>query len=79
MPTISYIERRVPKEKVVKDVKIVIKEGSQPEVYTEEHEKMLGDHKETWALYVDGYDVEGNRIYDAYDGKSCHQCRFWIR
>ncbi|XP_076896353.1 uncharacterized protein LOC143549315 [Bidens hawaiensis] len=36
---------------------------------------MLGDHKETWKLAVDGYDDEGNRIYDGYAGKSCHQCR----
>ncbi|KAI3804975.1 hypothetical protein L1987_26913 [Smallanthus sonchifolius] len=75
LPTVSYSERCIPKEKIVKNVTIVIKEGSKPEVYTEEHEKMLGDHKETWKLFVDGYDVEGNRIYDAYDGKSCHQCR----
>lgn len=75
IPTVSYSEMRIPKEKVIKDVKIVIKEGSQPEVYTEEHEKMLGDHKETWTLVEDGYDAEGNRMYDAYEGKSCHQCR----
>ncbi|KVI01967.1 Zinc-finger domain of monoamine-oxidase A repressor R1 [Cynara cardunculus var. scolymus] len=77
MPTVSYSEKRVPnsKDKPIKDVKIEIKKGSQPEVYTEEHEKMLGDHKETWTLYVDGYDGEGNRIYDTYEGKSCHQCR----
>ncbi|KAK1431204.1 hypothetical protein QVD17_14501 [Tagetes erecta] len=75
LPTVSYKEERTRKQKVVKDVVIVIKEGSQPEVYTEEHEKMLGDHKETWTLLVDGYDAEGNRVYDAYDGKSCHQCR----
>ncbi|KAI3702467.1 hypothetical protein L6452_28205 [Arctium lappa] len=77
LPTISYSEKRVPdsKDKPIKDVKIEIKEGSQLEVYTEEHEKMLGDHKETWTLMVDGYDDEGNRIYDTYEGKSCHQCR----
>ncbi|XP_022028218.1 cell division cycle-associated 7-like protein [Helianthus annuus] len=75
LPTVSYVEKRDPKEKVVKNVVIVIKEGSKPEVYTEEHEKLLGDHKETWKLAVDGYDDEGNRIYDAFEGKSCHQCR----
>ncbi|XP_076957547.1 uncharacterized protein LOC143633074 [Bidens hawaiensis] len=75
LPTVSYKERRTPKEKVVKNVVIVIKEGSKSEVYTEDHEKMLGDHKETWKLAVDGYDDEGNRIYDRFAGKSCHQCR----
>ncbi|XP_023769648.1 uncharacterized protein LOC111918216 [Lactuca sativa] len=77
LPTVDYSEMRVPNsnQKVIKDVKIEIKEGSQPEVYTEEHEKALGDHKETWTLCVDGYDDEGNRMYDAYAGKSCHQCR----
>ncbi|XP_071727080.1 uncharacterized protein [Rutidosis leptorrhynchoides] len=75
IPSVCYVEKREKKEKVIKDVIIVIKEGSKPEVYTEEHEKMLGDYKETWTLMVDGYDDEGNRMYDAYDGKSCHQCR----
>nr|GEZ57495.1 cell division cycle-associated protein 7-like [Tanacetum cinerariifolium] len=75
IPTVSYFEQHIPKEKVIKDVKIVIKDGSKPEVYTEEHEKMLGDHKEPWIVGVDGYDDEGNRMYDPYDGKSCHQCR----
>lgn len=60
----------------MKDVEIYIKEGSKPEVYTEEHEKLLGDSKTTWTLLVDGYDVEGERIYDQYLGKSCHQCRY---
>ncbi|KAI3708039.1 hypothetical protein L2E82_37044 [Cichorium intybus] len=77
MPTVDYSEQRVPssKDKVIKDVKIEIKEGPQPEVYTEEHEKALGDHKEAWTLCVDGYDDEGNRMYDTFAGKSCHQCR----
>ena len=78
MPTVDYSEKRIPNEKVIKDVKIEIKQGSQPEVYTEEHEKALGDHKEAWTLCVDGYDEEGNRMYDQYEGKSCHQCRFFI-
>lgn len=60
----------------MKDVEIYIKEGSKPEVYTEEHEKVLGDSKTTWTLLVDGYDGEGERIYDQYLGKSCHQCRY---
>ncbi|KAM7474945.1 hypothetical protein LguiB_022188 [Lonicera macranthoides] len=76
MTPVSYLEKRVPKEeKVVKKVKVHIPEGSKPEVYTEEHEKALGDSKTTWILYVDGYDNEGQRIYDQFEGKSCHQCR----
>nr|XP_043630724.1 cell division cycle-associated 7-like protein [Erigeron canadensis] len=75
IPPVTYTENRIPKEKVVKEVKIAIEEGSKPEIYTEEHEKVLGDHKETWTLLEDGFDGEGNRMYDAYDGKSCHQCR----
>ncbi|KAJ0593020.1 putative Zinc-finger domain of monoamine-oxidase A repressor R1 [Helianthus annuus] len=88
LPAVSYLEtekrvpkekvvvkKRVPKEKVLKNIVILIKEGSKPEVYTEEHEKMLGDHQEAWELMVDGYDDEKNRMYDEYAGKSCHQCR----
>ncbi|KAM7470715.1 hypothetical protein LguiA_008898 [Lonicera macranthoides] len=77
MTPVSYLEKRAPKEeKVVKKVKVHIPEGSKPEVYTEEHEKALGDSKTTWILYVDGYDNEGQRIYDQFEGKSCHQCRY---
>ena len=79
MTPVSYAEKRLPKEeKVVKKVKVHIPEGSKPEVYTEEHEKALGDSKTTWILYVDGYDNEGQRIYDQFEGKSCHQCRYWV-
>ncbi|XP_058750566.1 uncharacterized protein LOC131623584 [Vicia villosa] len=58
-----------------KEVEIYIAEGTKPEVYTEEHEKLLGDCKTDWELYVDGYDEDGDRIYDPTKGEKCHQCR----
>uniref|UniRef100_A0A166IBZ4 Zinc-finger domain-containing protein n=1 Tax=Daucus carota subsp. sativus TaxID=79200 RepID=A0A166IBZ4_DAUCS len=56
------------------DEEICIKESSIPEVYTEEHGRLLGDCKMVWILDVDGYDEDGHRIYDQYEGKHCHQC-----
>ncbi|KAL8151957.1 hypothetical protein V2J09_021765 [Rumex salicifolius] len=49
--------------------------GARPEIYTEEHEKLLGSTESTWKLFVDGYGADGRRIYDSVRGKSCHQCR----
>ncbi|BDA49120.1 probable cell division cycle-associated 7-like protein at N-terminal half [Coccomyxa sp. Obi] len=48
---------------------------SQEEIYTEEHVKLLGEYKEPWELFKDGYDAQGNRIYDKISGMTCHQCR----
>ncbi|XP_057495469.1 uncharacterized protein LOC130780499 [Actinidia eriantha] len=76
MTRVSYADRCTPKkEKVVKFEEIHIKEGSKPEIYTEEDEKLLGDCKTAWVLLVDGYNGDGERIYDTFYGKSCHQCR----
>ncbi|CAK9166409.1 unnamed protein product [Ilex paraguariensis] len=50
-------------------------EGSKPEVYSEEHEKLLGNTEMSWTLFVDGYGKDGRRIYDPIKGKTCHQCR----
>ncbi|CAI9110075.1 OLC1v1010039C1 [Oldenlandia corymbosa var. corymbosa] len=50
-------------------------EGSKPESYTEEHEKLLGSTEMSWTLFVDGYASNGKRIYDPVKGKTCHQCR----
>lgn len=50
-------------------------QGSQPEIYTEEHEKLLGSCEAEWVLFQDGYGPDGNRIYDSVRGKTCHQCR----
>lgn len=76
-PPVSYKEQRIPKtdKKSTDDVDINIGEGENPEFYTEEHEKLLGDCQNAWILYVDGYGEDGQRIYDPNNGTSCHQCR----
>ncbi|XP_058742403.1 uncharacterized protein LOC131614880 [Vicia villosa] len=58
-----------------KEVVIYIAQGTKPEVYTQEHEKLLGDCETDWELFVDGYDEDGDRIYDPTKGEKCHQCR----
>ena len=60
-----------------KEVDIYIAEGTNPEVYTEEHEKLLGDCGTDWELNVDGYDEDGDRIIDPTKGEKCHQCRYY--
>ncbi|KAL3525736.1 hypothetical protein ACH5RR_014108 [Cinchona calisaya] len=50
-------------------------EGSKPEFYTEDHEKLLGSTEMSWTPFVDGYGTDGKRIYDPVNGKTCHQCR----
>lgn len=54
----------------------LVREGEKPEMYTEEHEKLLGTYENEWVLFVDGYDSNHNRIYDQVTGKTCHQCRY---
>ncbi|CAL9149275.1 unnamed protein product [Musa hybrid cultivar] len=54
---------------------ISIEEGAKEEIYTDEHEKLLGKCETTWNLFVDGYGNDGRRIYDQIRGKTCHQCR----
>lgn len=77
MPRVSYSEKKIPKkENSVENVEIHIPEGENAEIYTEEHEKLLGDSEAVWDLYIDGYDEDGQRIYDPVEGKSCHQCRY---
>lgn len=77
MSPVNYSERREASKggKVAKDVEICIPEGENPELYTKDHERVLGDSKKSWSLYEDGYDEDGQRIYDPDFGKSCHQCR----
>ncbi|KAL7231889.1 hypothetical protein ACSBR2_010006 [Camellia fascicularis] len=53
----------------------LIRGGLKPEVYTDEHEKLLGNTEMSWTLFVDGYGQDGKRIYDPIKGKTCHQCR----
>ncbi|CAM6079512.1 unnamed protein product, partial [Sphagnum tenellum] len=49
--------------------------GQSAEIYTAEHEKLLGSAAEEWHLFADGYAANGNRVYDPVLGKTCHQCR----
>ncbi|KAA8536154.1 hypothetical protein F0562_028632 [Nyssa sinensis] len=75
---VNYTEIRAPKKRTsaeYEDGEIQIPEGSKPEIYTEDHAKLLGDCKTSWTLYVDGFDENRDRIYDPINGKSCHQCR----
>ncbi|KAK9284201.1 hypothetical protein L1049_023370 [Liquidambar formosana] len=72
---VSYSEIvMAKKESFLEDEDVFLEEGSKPEVYTEEHEKLLGDCKMSWTLFEDGYGKDG-RIYDSVEGKTCHQCR----
>ncbi|KAM1794420.1 hypothetical protein ACFX11_034899 [Malus domestica] len=78
---VDYVQKKRPMKKdenpksPKRSVEIFIKEGSRPEIYTEEHEKLLGDCVESWELGVDGYGEDGRRIYDPVKGEFCHQCR----
>ncbi|RYQ80495.1 hypothetical protein Ahy_Scaffold1g106870 isoform B [Arachis hypogaea] len=72
---VSYSEPPVKKSEFRDRPKVVIQEGSKPEVYTEEHEKLLGNTDKSWTLFVDGVGKDGKRIYDSVQGKTCHQCR----
>ncbi|XP_027362661.1 cell division cycle-associated protein 7 [Abrus precatorius] len=73
---VSYSEVLPPKKtEVLENGRIVIEEGSKPELYTDEHEKLLGNTQKTWTLFVDGCGKDGKRIYDSVQGKTCHQCR----
>ena len=60
------------KDELLEDVKLKLRES---EVYTEEHEMLLGNTEKSWTLFVDGYGNDGKRIYDYLKGKTCHQCR----
>ncbi|KAJ0041127.1 hypothetical protein Pint_28151 [Pistacia integerrima] len=73
---ISYSEVVLSKkDKSLEDEDVKLREGPKPEVYTEEHEKLLGNTERRWTCFVDGYGGDGRRIYDAVKGKTCHQCR----
>ncbi|KAL5562528.1 hypothetical protein UlMin_032275 [Ulmus minor] len=78
MAPVSYAEdreRKKGKRESSEDVEICLEEGSKPEIYTEEHEKLLGDCEMSWTLNADGYGEDGKRIYDKDNGETCHQCR----
>ncbi|KAL5708800.1 hypothetical protein ACHQM5_019557 [Ranunculus cassubicifolius] len=57
--------------------------GSRPEIYTEEHEKLLGSCESTWTLGVDGIGADGKRVYDqsnkcnpSVQGQFCGDCLY---
>ncbi|KAK7307593.1 hypothetical protein VNO77_40795 [Canavalia gladiata] len=72
---VSYSELPPKKAELAENRKIVIEAGAKPEVYTQEHENLLGNTNKTWTLFVDGCGKDGKRIYDSVQGKTCHQCR----
>lgn len=74
---VSYCEIQPKKEKHSEDPKTeIIGEGAKQEIYTDEHEKLLGTCNTPWTLFVDGFDKDGKRIYDQVRGQTCHQCRY---
>nr|XP_010908442.1 cell division cycle-associated 7-like protein [Elaeis guineensis] len=73
---VSYAEIHKKKdENLVKNRSVLPEKGANEEVYTDEHEKLLGTCETTWTLFVDGCGKDGRRIYDQIKGKTCHQCR----
>ncbi|KAH0929699.1 hypothetical protein HID58_015426 [Brassica napus] len=72
---VTYNERDNVKGKKSKGESLLIFEGPRVEVYTEVHEKLLGNTERSWTCFVDGYGKDGKRIYDPFKGKTCHQCR----
>nr|CAB3490072.1 unnamed protein product [Digitaria exilis] len=73
---VSYCEIQPKKEKDHDGGRTEFLEvGAKEEIYTEEHEKLLGTCNTPWTLFVDGYDKDGKRIYDQVRGQTCHQCR----
>ncbi|KAF8098953.1 hypothetical protein N665_0255s0029 [Sinapis alba] len=76
LPVTYFEEAEEKKGKASKEVVLWLGEGGErPEIYTDEHEKLLGNTERTWELFVDGYAQDGKRIYDPVRGKTCHQCR----
>lgn len=74
--SISYCETEPKKEKHSEVGKIeVVEVGAKEEIYTEEHDRLLGTCYTPWTLFVDGYGKDGKRIYDQVRGQTCHQCR----
>ncbi|XP_024005454.1 uncharacterized protein LOC18030639 isoform X2 [Eutrema salsugineum] len=74
-PVTYFEEAEGKKGKAPKEETLWLGVGERPEIYTEEHEKLLGNTERSWELFVDGYAKNGKRIYDPVNGKTCHQCR----
>ncbi|XP_014520061.1 cell division cycle-associated 7-like protein isoform X3 [Vigna radiata var. radiata] len=72
---VSYAEVPAKKSEFAERGRVVIEQGAKPEVYTDEHLKLLGNTQKPWTLFVDGCGKDGKRIYDSVRGKTCHQCR----
>lgn len=72
---VSYSEITLSKKGSFETEEGILREGSKPEVYTEDQLKLLGCTNTSWTLFVDGYGKDGKRIYDQINGKTCHQCR----
>jgi hypothetical protein len=53
----------------------LLRENVSEEIYDVAHLDALGSCQQEWELFVDGYDANGNRIYDKVNGQTCHQCR----
>ena len=76
MVPVNYTEARGKKSHDLANSDVVlIEECGREELYTEEHEKLLGSCEVPWTLFVDGYDKDSKHIYDPVKGKTCHQCR----
>ncbi|CAN6357238.1 unnamed protein product [Urochloa humidicola] len=74
---VNYCEIQPSNEKIDPEggKSLFLEVGTQEEIYTEEHEKLLGTCNTPWTLFVDGYGKDGKRIYDQVGGQTCHQCR----
>ncbi|OVA12505.1 Zinc-finger domain of monoamine-oxidase A repressor R1 [Macleaya cordata] len=74
----SKVGRKKKKKKeklVVENVEeALVGQDSKLEIYTEEHEKLLGKCERSWKPFVDGYGKDGKRLFDPVKGKLCHQC-----
>ncbi|KFK32710.1 hypothetical protein AALP_AA6G278600 [Arabis alpina] len=66
---VIYTDGINKKRKICTRECVVIGEGPK------EHEKLLGNTERSWTCFVDGYGKDGKRIYDPFNGKTCHQCR----
>ncbi|CAO2164729.1 unnamed protein product [Urochloa humidicola] len=78
MEQVSYCEIQPKNEKNDPEggKSLFLEVGAKEEIYTEEHEKLLGTCNTPWTLFVDCYGKDGKRIYDQVRGQTCHQCRY---
>ncbi|KAL0450277.1 UNVERIFIED_CONTAM: hypothetical protein Slati_1584100 [Sesamum latifolium] len=61
---VSYCEevRVSKKDRSLNDDDLLREVGSKPEIYTEEHEKLLGSTEMSWTLFVDGCGQDGSEF-----------------